>query len=245
MTEVYTYSQEIVGLVPARGGSKSVPLKNLHPLAGRPMIEYAIRAGQASRCLDRIYCSTEDARVAEAARMAGAEVSERPAELATDSAPVSEAISHFLRSLLEKEGVLPAAVALLQPTSPFILPEHIDAAAAALAGDPKAQSVLTVTVPPHNHHAYNQREIRDGYIGFRFEEERRIAYNKQRKPKFFVFGNLILTRSARLIEDGDVFASPCVPLEIPFPYAADVDMAPDFDVAEWYLSSGKVVLAHL
>lgn len=245
MASSYRYSQEVVGLVPARGGSKSVPLKNIKPLAGRPLIDYSIVAGQATRSLGRVFCSTDNKRIAEVALSAGATVIDRPAELATDSAPVSEAISQFLRSLLKSEGVLPAAVALLQPTSPFILPEHIDAAVAALADDPEAQSVLTVTVPPHNHHAYNQRELRDGYVRFRFEEERRVAYNKQRKPKFFVFGNLILTRSSRLIDDGDVFAAPCVPLEIPFPYAADVDMAPDFDVAEWYLSSGKVVLDHL
>ncbi len=245
MAAPYRYSQEIVGLVPARGGSKSVPLKNLHPLAGRPLIDYAVRAGFASRSLDRVFCSTDSADIAEAARKAGATVSERPAHLATDSAHVAGAIAHFLRSLLEREGALPAAVALLQPTSPFILPEHIDAAALALERDRDAQSVLTVTTPPHNHHAYNQREVRDGYVRFRFEEERRVAYNKQKKPKFFVFGNLIMTRSARLIDDEEVFAAPCVPMEIPFPYAADVDTAPDFELAEWYLSSGKVRLAHL
>lgn len=245
VTATYRYSDEIVALVPARGGSKSLPHKNIHPLADRPLIDYVIRAGLASQSLGRIFCSTDDARIAETARQAGAQISVRPASLATDSSQVSATISHFLNMLLKEEGVLPLAVALLQPTSPFVLPEHIDTAVAALACDPESQSVQTIAPLPHNYHAFNQRVLSDGYVGFRFEAERRSAYNKQLKPKFFVFGNLVLTRSERLIDDGHVFATPSLPLEIPFPYAMDVDTTPDFELAEWYLTSGRVVLNHL
>jgi CMP-N,N'-diacetyllegionaminic acid synthase len=239
------FSNEVVGLVPARGGSKSLPYKNIHPLAGRPLLHYVIRAAHASRSIDRVFCSTDDERIASVAQAAGAEIAWRPGGLATDEAPVSAAIQHFLRELAAADAKCPAAVALLQPTSPYVLPAHIDAAVDALMSDPQAQSVQTVTDLPHNHHAFNQREITDGYVRFRFEKERMSAYNKQRKPKLYAFGNLIVTRAAPLLENGNVFAAPSVAVKVPAPYAVDVDTGEDFAYAEWLLDSGQITLTHL
>lgn len=241
----WNFSDEVVGLVPARGGSKSVPYKNIHELAGRPLVHYVIHAAQASHSLRRVFCSTDDNRVAAVAGAAGALIVRRPPELATDQAPVSAAICHFLEELGKQEGAVPAAVALLQPTSPFLLPEHVDAATNALLHDTNAQSAQTVTDLPHNHHAFNQREITDGYVRFRFEKERMVAYNKQKKPNLFAFGNLIITRSSSLLDTGNVFAVPSIALVIAQAYATDVDALDDFALAEWLLDSGRVNLPHL
>ncbi|MCB1853192.1 MAG: acylneuraminate cytidylyltransferase family protein [Gammaproteobacteria bacterium] len=241
MSTPVQFTDEAIGLVPARGGSKSVFHKNIHPLAGWPLLRYVVEAGKASR-LGRLFCSTDDETIAATASDCGAVMAIRPAELATDDAPVAAVIIDFLRRLQEREEKLPWAVALLQPTSPFVLPEQIDHCLAALAADPHAQSVQTVALPPHNHHAFNQREISDGYVGFRFAHERKQAYNKQRKPKFYVFGNLVVTRTSRLLMDGNVFAEPSLPQIISATHSVDVDTPEDFAYAEYLIEKGLVML---
>ncbi len=234
------FSDEVVGLIPARGGSKSVPYKNVADLGGWPLLRWVAEAGKASRSLGRLFCSTDDARIAAVAEACGAAIHRRPPELATDDAPVAAAIVHFLNTLAAADGVVPGAVALLQPTSPFVTAEQIDAAVAALRGDAAARSVQTVTKPPHNHHAFNQREIADGHVRFRFEAERAAAYNKQRKPTLWVFGNLVVTRSEALLAGEGVFATPSLAVPVEAVTALDVDAADDFALAEWYLQTGRI-----
>ncbi|GKT37469.1 acylneuraminate cytidylyltransferase family protein, partial [Aduncisulcus paluster] len=84
-------------------------------------------------------------------------------------------------------------LALLQPTSPFLLPAQIDACSEALRDNPEANSAQTVAEIPHNYHAFNQRVIKDGAVDFNFTEERKFCYNKQSKPHFYSFGNLVIT----------------------------------------------------
>ena len=105
----------VLGLIPARGGSKGIPRKNLRPIAGKPLINWTIETALATPGLDAVVVSTDDERIAEVARDAGAEVPFlRPSELATDHTPGVEPVLHAL-------GVLPPfdAVVLLQPTSPL------------------------------------------------------------------------------------------------------------------------------
>jgi CMP-N-acetylneuraminic acid synthetase len=110
----------IVGITPARGGSKGVRRKNIRPVAGKPLLAWTIEAAQRARRLDRYIVSTEDPEVAEVARSLGAEVLERPAALATDEAPTIEVLRHVLERL-------PAdIVVLLQATSPVRDDDLID-----------------------------------------------------------------------------------------------------------------------
>lgn len=239
------FSEKIVGLVPARGGSKSILKKNIHRLGEHPLIDYVIYAAKASERLSGIYCSTDDSDIARIAKSAGASVIERPFELASDGSPVADTVRHFLFQYYKENAVMPQGVALLQPTSPFVLPDQIDASCKLLEQDPVAGSVQTFTEMPHNFHAFNQREIVDGYLRFRFEKARLKAYNKQTKPKLYVFGNLVITRSKKFLVDGHIFAKPSVGLEIPQMYSIDVDTLSDFEVAEWYLATGRLELSHL
>ena len=228
------------GFVPARGGSKSIPLKNLVPLAGVPLLDYGVRAAQTSGRVTRIICSTDDERIAARARHLGIEVDWRPAALATDEAPVAEVAREFL----ERTG-RPDVLLLVQPTSPFLLPEHVQALLDAMARDPAARSGQTVAVCPHNHHAWNQREVVDGRVCFKFWAERAAAHNKQAKPKLFVFGNLVGARSSALLDGTGFFAEPSVAVEVPAPYDFDVDRPADVSVAEALIRSGGVRLSHM
>jgi CMP-N-acetylneuraminic acid synthetase len=228
------------GLVPARGGSKSIPGKNLVVVAGVPLLDYGVRAAQASGRLARIVCSTDDEAIARRAAALGIDVDRRPADLATDAAAVAD----VARDFLTRRGT-PDVLVLVQPTSPFLLPEHVTALLDAMAADPAARSGQTVTPCPHNHHAWNQREVADGHVRFTFAAERAAAYNKQTKPRHFVFGNLVAARSAALLAGEAFFAEPSVAVEVPAPYDFDLDAPGDVAVADALVRGGAVCLPHM
>lgn len=117
--------RRVIALTPARGGSKSVPYKNLHPLGGRPLLAWPIETARATPAIDRTIVSTDDDRIARAARELGAEVYMRPAALATDTAVVADAIRELWRRL-RAEGETAEILVLLEATSPFRTTEVIE-----------------------------------------------------------------------------------------------------------------------
>lgn len=136
---------EIVGLVPARGGSKGVPRKNIKLLAGEPLIAYTIREALRSRHVSRVIVSTDDEEIAAVAGRCGAEVPFlRPPELALDDVTDLPVFRHCLRWLDENEGYRPEVVAHLRPTSPLRTAEHIDRCVELLLDSPDADSVRSV-----------------------------------------------------------------------------------------------------
>ena len=139
----------VLAIVPARGGSKGVPGKNLRPLAGRLLIEYATEAARRSGVVDRTILSTDSAEIADAGRRIGMDVPfVRPAELSQDESPMLGVIQHAVREL-ETRGFTPQIVVLLQPTSPLRRPEHVRKAVELLR-ETGADSVVTVVeVPKH------------------------------------------------------------------------------------------------
>jgi CMP-N-acetylneuraminic acid synthetase len=111
--------------------------------------------------------------------------------------------------------------------------------------DSEAQSCQTITSCPHNHHAWNQREVVHGRVRFKFSAERASAYNKQLKPKLFVFGNLVAVRSVALQKGEGFFAEPSAAVDIPSPYDFDLDRPEDLTVAEALIHSRVVQLPHM
>lgn len=133
-----------VAVIPARGGSKGLPHKNLRLLGGVPLVVHSIAAARAARRVDRVIVSTDDPRVARVARGAGAEVPfMRPADLATDEAATVSAVRHAIE-WLEAHGSRISIVATLQPTSPLRGPDEVDRVL-ALLDDPGVRSATTVT----------------------------------------------------------------------------------------------------
>ena len=242
---MHKYSDEIWGIIPARGGSKSIPLKNMAALHGLPLMAYVIEAAKVSKRLGRIICSTEDERIRSFCFQKEIEVHPRPTSLAADDTHILDVLIALLQDYHDDGNALPEAIALLQPTSPFVLPAHIDTSIDALVSNPDANSVQTISEFPHNYHAFNQRVIENERVRFNFEAERRIHYNKQTKPHFYVFGNLLVVRTSALMRLRETFPKPSIPVIIPAPYALDVDGPDDLVLAEWYLSSAKVKLAHM
>lgn len=228
-------------LIPARGGSKSIPRKNLVKLSGRPLIEYGIYAALRSKCFDRIICSSDDDEIISVALKLGIEIDRRPVELASDDAAVAD----VARDLLNRNESEPEILVLVQPTSPFILPEHISGLIKAMRKDHTCNSGQTITPVQHNTHAWNQRFFDAGRTGFIFADERTKAFNKQLKPKYFCFGNLVAVKPHALLEGEDFFSQPSVGLQIEWPYNFDLDVPVDLRLAEAIIKSGIVNFINL
>lgn len=227
-----------LGFVPARGGSKSIPRKNLVALGGRPMLDYGIRAAQASGALSQIVCSTDDPEIAARARELGIETDARPAGLSEDDTPVADVVREFLRRATQPWDV----VVLIQPTSPFLLPAHVQAVVKCFEEHPEIQSAQTIVSCPHNAHAWNQRLVEQGLVRFRYKEERERAYNKQGKPKHFLFGNLVAARAGALLRGNSFFAEPSAGVEIARPHDLDVDGYDDLALAEALIAAKRILL---
>ncbi len=135
----------ILGVIPARGASKSVPRKNIKPLAGVPLIAYSIREGLKSIHISRLVVSTEDEEIAAVARQFGAEVPfMRPSELALDHTTDLPVFEHCLEWLKSQEGYVPEVVVQLRPTAPLRRVEQIDGAIDLLLRSPEAECVRSV-----------------------------------------------------------------------------------------------------
>lgn len=144
----------ILGIIPARGGSKSVPRKNIKDLGGKPLIAWTIEAAKASGVFDRIILTTDDTEIAEVGKRYGAEVPfMRPPELAQDTTPTLPVLQHAITWLKENEQYEPDAGMILQPTTPFRSAEHIKGAV-ELFEKTGADSVVSVVEIPGNYHPH-------------------------------------------------------------------------------------------
>ncbi|MEU2447736.1 NTP transferase domain-containing protein [Streptomyces althioticus] len=152
--------RRVLAVIPARGGSKGVPAKNLAPVGGVPLVARAVRECRAARHVTDVVVSTDDADIAETARQAGAEVVLRPADLAGDTATSEAAVLHALDAHEALHGARVDVVLLVQCTSPFLTREDVDGVAAAVAhGD----ADTAVTVAPF--HGFVWRETGAGTAG--------------------------------------------------------------------------------
>jgi len=145
------------GIVTARGGSKSIPLKNLVSVCGRPLLQYVIDAAKRATTLSRIICSTDSKKITAVARKLGVDVATRPAHLGGDDVNTIDVMLDLVQTIHEKESQLPEILVLLQPTSLFVTSEQIDSTVRALIENPEACSSQTVVKVPHQFHAHNQR----------------------------------------------------------------------------------------
>jgi CMP-N,N'-diacetyllegionaminic acid synthase len=145
--------QDVLGLVLARGGSKSVPRKNIYPVLGKPLIAYTIEPALAARSITRLVVTTNDPEIADVAGRLGAEVPFlRPPELAQDETPDYPVVRHALEWLEAKDGYRPDLIVQLRPTSPLRTSRQLDEAIALLRAHPGADSVRGVCRPQQNPH---------------------------------------------------------------------------------------------
>ena len=226
----------VLGLVPARGGSKGVPDKNIRPLAGRTLLEYAVAAARDSGVIDRVVVSTDSQAIAAAARAAGLDVPfMRPPDLGRDNTPMLPVIEHAL-SALAAERWSPDIVVLLQPTSPLRRPEHIRAAVDLLRGSGADSVVSVVPVPQHLSPDYVMR-IDEGRLHPFLTEGARIGRRQDARPAFVRDGTVYAFWSRTLREQHSIYGRDCRPLILAAAESMTIDTWDDWREAERQLAS--------
>jgi len=145
------HKSKILAIIPARGGSKGIPKKNIVNINGKPLIQYTIEVAKESKLIDRVIVSTDDDEIAEISEKLGAEVPFiRPAELAKDGTPTFPVIKHALKWLKENEKYKPELIVLLEPTFPLRTVEKVDEAIKVISSDEEADSLRGVCEPFQN-----------------------------------------------------------------------------------------------
>jgi CMP-N-acetylneuraminic acid synthetase len=213
---------EVLGLIPARGGSKGIPRKNLAMLAGKPLLAWTVDAARGAQELTRVVVSTDDDEIAAAA---GVDVLRRPPELAQDDTPMLDVTRHAVAELS------PDVVVVLQPTSPLRRAKHVDACVRLLL-ESGADAVLSVVEVPHAFRPDSLMDVVDGRLvargGARTRHEKALVYARN--------GPAVLARRADRLEE-DLYAGDVRPFVMDARDSLDVDDLHDLELAELLLGS--------
>jgi CMP-N-acetylneuraminic acid synthetase len=226
---------QVLGVIPARGGSKGIPDKNLALVAGRPLLAYTADAVKQSARLTRVIVSTDNEQVAQCARSLGLEVPfMRPASLAADDTPMLPVLLHAIETL-KSEGFEAEIVVLLQPTSPLRRGEHIDAAVDWLqraGGD----SVVSVVEVPHQFNPTSVMSIDDGRLHPFLEGP--LITRRQDKPRLYARnGPAVLAVRAAVLSGGSLYGKDSWPLGMSPEESLDVDTPWDLSLVEFALGA--------
>ena len=217
----------ILAVIPARGGSRRVPRKNVRPFLGRPMIAWAIDAARASGAFDRIVVSTDDDDIAAAAKAAGAEVPfRRPAALADDHTPTRPVIAHAIEALGDDDA---EAVCCLYATAPLVDPEDLGRGLARLRAGAASYVFPVVPFPSPIQRAL--RRAADGRIEM-FDPAAFHARSQDLEPAWHDAGQFYWARPATWRTDAPVFTPAAIGLAIAPERVQDIDTDEDWRLAE-------------
>lgn len=221
----------VVGIIPARGGSKGVPRKNLRMLDGKPLLSYTIEAAQNARGLSRVMLSTEDEEIASAGRSLGVDVPFlRPADLALDTTPTLPVIQHAL-GYLASQGERYDAVCILQPTSPLRRSEDIDACIELLVSS-GADTVISVRPVPAE---YNPHWVffsdENGVLRLSTGESIPISRRQDLPPCFHRDGSVYAIRCQVVLENCSLYGSTVAGYVMPAEHSVNIDTPQDFERA--------------
>jgi CMP-N-acetylneuraminic acid synthetase len=227
---------KVLGVVPARGGSKGVPGKNTRLLCGKPLLQYTAEAALAARLLSRVVLSTEDEEIAGVGKTCGLEVPfMRPVELAEDDTPMLPVVQHALH-WIEKNGERFDAVCLLQPTNPLRRPEDIDGCI-RLLDTRKADSVVTILEVPleHNPHWVYFRNGSD-LLRLSTGEATPIPRRQELPPAFHREGSVYVIRRDVLMEGNSLYGQRLAGYPIERARSVNIDGPADWVRAEALLA---------
>jgi len=227
--------KNILGIIPARGGSKGVPRKNVRFLNGKPLIFYTISEALKSRFLNKVVVSTDSAVIGRLAKRYGAKVIERSRELAGDDIPTSYVVLDAL-SKLEKENYEPDIIVLLQPTSPFRKAHHIDEAIRLFLTRrcDFVVSVCETKKPPYWCFTIEKDHLKP-VLEHYYPEKRR-----QDLPKTYLLNGAIFIYTPDKLKDGlNYYNSITLPYLMRLEESVDIDDKLDFIFAEALVRSSK------
>ena len=219
-----------VAVIPARGGSKRIPRKNIRPFCGRPMIGWPIEAAKASGCVDRIIVSTDDPEIAEVGHGFGADAPfVRPPELADDFAPTVAVIAHAVR-WLDADGPSPDEVCCIYPTAPLLEPDDLTAALNLLMQG-SMDYVFPVTAFPSPIARALRLSGTDNRVSM-FRPEHLMTRSQDLEPAYHDAGQFYWGRAEAWREERPVYGPRSAALIIPRTRVQDIDTPDDWDMAE-------------
>jgi CMP-N,N'-diacetyllegionaminic acid synthase len=233
----------MLAVIPARGGSKGMPGKNIRPLAGLPLIGHSIRLAKLCREVTRCVVSTDSEEIAAVALECGGEVPFlRPAALAQDDTPMWPVLRHALGEMESLEGCRFGSVLLLAPTSPARLPEDVSEAVRLLEQDHGAVGVVAASEPRFNPRWVCINIAEDGYMRQSFPDGNAHA-RRQDVPAVYRINGALYLWGRDYVADSEsprYFEMPHRALEIPESRAIDIDSPLDFRLAELMLKDGMI-----
>ena len=206
--------KKILALIPARGGSKGLPRKNILPICGKPLIAWSVDKGLKSKHVDTVLVTTDSQEIAEIAKAAGAHVPFlRPAELATDKSSTYEAIRHALTFLQEKECKTFDYVVLLEPTSPLREDDDIDRMLEQLVGN-AADFDSIISVGEVDEHPSIVRRLKGPNLEPFCPELQRTTRRQDNDPAYFPYGVAYIAKTDVLLAENTFYTKRCTHFKI-------------------------------
>jgi CMP-N,N'-diacetyllegionaminic acid synthase len=227
----------VVAIIPARGGSKGIPRKNLVNIGNKPLLAYSIEHALQSKLINRVIVSTEDKEIAEVAIEYGAEIPiMRPKELAEDHVLDLPVYEHMLKFLEEEEGYIADIVVHLRPTTPFRDVKWIDDAIELLLENKQADSVRSVSEPLQ--HPYRVFRIEDGYLSPIMSHEHSKPYllRRQDLPEMFFYNCVIdITKPETIFGKNSMTGDKMLPYVLNQNDVIDIDTKIDLEFAKFFI----------
>lgn len=228
---------EILAIIPARGGSKGVPRKNIREINGKPLIAYTIEAAKKSCYINRVIVSTDDKEIAQIGKGYGAEVPFlRPLELASDTSPSIDTVIHAIEWMKENENYRPDYICLLQCTTPLKTEEHIDGAVQKLidTGMDGVVSVCEVESHPYWMRVFNGNSLEC------FIKQESLTLRRQDLPKVYEFNGAIwVLKTSAVLKEKSMIVENQTGYIMSIEDSIDIDTELDFKYAEMLIKERK------
>lgn len=224
---------KVLGLIPARGGSKGIPNKNLYPINGKPLITYTIEAARSSKLLTQVCVSTDSDAIASVAIEYKAEVPfMRPDELAMDNSGAKEVIEHAI-AYYKTQNMEFDFVAYLQPTSPLRIAKDIDTAIEMISIS-NADSLVTVMDVPHQFGVESLMIEQDGFVKAVIENNQ---YRRQDKVNYVARNGpaIVITKPTTLKNSNSIYGESVLSYKMPPDRSLDIDRIEDIRYVQWLM----------
>jgi CMP-N-acetylneuraminic acid synthetase len=226
----------ILGIVPARSGSKGIPAKNIKDLNRKPLLAYTAEAAKASGIIDRLILTTNSKEIADLGLRFGLEVPfMRPNHLAADDSPMLDVLKHAVDEM-DKLGWKTDIVVLLQPTSPLRKPKHI-IEAIGLLQQKECDSVVSVVEIPDTFAPQKALHIENGFLRFLTPAGKKITRRQQLTKTFAREGTIYVCWRDVLMGKGSLYGDKCLPLILSREESLNLDTLEDWAIAEQILST--------
>lgn len=225
--------KNILCIIPARGGSKGIPKKNVREFCGKPLIQFSIEHALKSKFINKVCVSTDDSEIEKVSLNAGAEVINRPDDISTDTATSESALKHALKSLQEKEDYIPDLVVFLQATSPIRNYSDIDDAINTIREN-DYDSLLSVT----KSHKFLWRIKNSQVQSINYDYKNRPR-RQDLEPEYFETGSFYIFKPWVLEKYNNRLGGKIGLFEIDFWHSFEIDTLDDFALCEWIYNYKK------